>query len=223
MKEDIEIISFDCYGSLVDWKKGILDILVPLFDEYLLEITEDEIFSLFLKFYDEQTQNGFIYYRNVLMEIMKKFSKALNINLMRTDLSCLIDSLPNWPLFTDTRDSLKQLKNSFELALIVNSDNDLIEKTISMMGIKFDYIITSEAAHSYKPSPAIFLHALKVFPHPSHKIIHVAQSLQFDIAACNEIGIENIWLNRYNDKSPEDQIEKPGKEISSLEALTNLL
>lgn len=223
MIKDVELISFDCYGTLVDWKTGVLNTLVPLFDEYLLDISEEEIFSLFREFDAELINSDFIFYRNVLTEIMKKFSTRFNLNLMKSDLDCLVKALPSWPVFEDTSPVLKKLKESYRLALITNSDDDLIEKTLGFISINFDYIITSSSLRSYKPSGNNFQKALENFDLPSHHILHVAQSIYHDIIPCNELGIRNIWVNRYNGPTPSDEIEKPGKVVMNLEEMVNFL
>ena len=222
MKENIELISFDCYGTLIDWKQGVLNTLVPLFDEYLLDIEPGEIFSLFRRFDAESLSSDFISYRNVLREIMKKYAHHLNVNMMQADLDCLVNSLPDWPAFEDTVLALRKLKMSYKLALITNSDNDLIEKTLNFLGVEFDYVITSESLNSYKPSTENFTRALKIFDLPTHKILHVAQSIYHDIIPCNELGIRNLWVNRYNDPSPSDDVEKPGGEITGLAQLPEM-
>lgn len=220
---DIKLISFDCYGTLIDWKKGILNTLVPLFEEYLLDISGDEIFSLFKTFDAEFVHSDFISYRNLLMEIMKRFSSALNINLMKSDFDCLVNSLPIWEPFSDTIENLRMLKRRFKLALITNSDNDLVEKTIALLGVQFDFVITSADVGSYKPSLNNFLTSLETFNLNANQIVHVSGSLYHDIAPCNELGIRNIWINRYKDESSLDEIEKPGYEIKSLKELLTIL
>ncbi|MGC9342933.1 MAG: HAD-IA family hydrolase, partial [Bacteroidales bacterium] len=212
-----------CYGTLVDWKKGVLNTLVPLFDEYLLEISEEEIFLLFKKFDSEILASDFISYRNVLKEIMKKYSSFLNINMMESDLDCLVKALPTWPVFEDTPGALRDLKKTFKLALITNSDDDLIEKTLAFLGVSFDYVITSAQVGSYKPSGNNFFRALESFDLPPHKILHVAQSIYHDIIPCNELGIQNIWVNRYDEPSPADELEKPGKEVKSLTEIARVI
>jgi 2-haloacid dehalogenase len=189
MSKEIELISFDCYGTLVDWRKGILDTLVPLFDDYLLDISREEIFHLFMKFDEEILNSDFIFYRNVLRQIMKRFSSHLNINMMENDLDCLVKSLPSWPVFEDTSEILRKLKNHYALALITNSDDDLVEKTMNFLGVHFDYVITSSQLRTYKPSGNNFYRALETFDLPSDKIVHVAQSIYHDIIPCNELGI----------------------------------
>lgn len=223
MKKDIQLISFDCYGTLVDWQKGILNTLGPLFEDYLLDISDEEIFQLFIKFDAEILTSDFIFYRNVLREIMKKFSLQLNINMMTNDLDCLVKSLPTWPVFDDTADTLRKLKNHYQLALITNCDDDLVEKTQNFLGVNFDYVITSSQIGTYKPSGNNFYRALEAFDLSPDKILHVAQSIYHDIIPCNELGIQNIWVNRYNEPSPEDLMEKPGWEIMSLAEIIQIL
>lgn len=221
--KNIKLISFDCYGTLIDWKKGVLNSLMPLFDEYLLDVSKDEIFTLFKKFDDEIVLSDFMYYRNVLNEIMKKFSAALNINLMKTDLDCLVNSLPNWEPFQDIAENLHKLKRKYKLALITNSDNDLIEKNLVFLGVSFDYTVTSADLGSYKPSQNNFIEALRIFNLPADQIIHVAQSIYHDIVPCNQLGINNIWINRYNEPFPDQEKEKPGIEIRSMRELLTIV
>lgn len=221
--ENKEVISFDCYGTLIDWKSGVLETLTPLFDQYLLDISQEEIFNLFSRFDREIISGEFIFYRNVLKEIMKSFSKELNLNLSEYDLTALQDSLQNWRPFEDSVRVLKILKNNYKIALVSNIDNDLLELSNLSLEVQFDYLVTSENCRSYKPSQTNFIQALKTFDVPADRVLHVAQSLYHDIIPTNELGMDNVWVNRYQDEVPADPLEIPNKIIPDLSSLLNLL
>ncbi len=218
-----KIISFDCYGTLIDWKKGVLNALVPLFDEFLIDISEEEIFSLFLKFDAKLESLSYIPYKEILKDIMKAFSKELGLNMVDDDLMVLSDSLPQWPAFPDTVASLEKLKTKYKLAIISNIDNDLFQKTKSTLKLEFDFVISAEDVGSYKPSINNFNEALTLFDIPKDNLLHCAQSLYHDISPCNQLGISNIWINRYNEGYSDSIIEKPDIELNSLKELAKHL
>ena len=216
-------ISFDCYGTLIDWKKGVLDALAPLFDEFLIDISEEEIFSLFMKFDAQFESLSYIPYKEILKDIMKAFSKELGLNMMEEDMMVLSDRLPKWPIFPDTVESLERLKAKYKLAIISNIDNDLFQKTKATLKVEFDYVISAEDVGSYKPSLNNFNEALKLFDIHKDNLLHCAQSLYHDISPCNQLGINNIWINRYNENYSDVTIEKPDLEILSLKELADYL
>ncbi len=221
--ETKEVISFDCYGTLIDWKSGVLDTLVPLFDQYFLDIGQEEIIQLFSRFDRELISGEYMFYRNVLKGIMKNFSQKLNLNLNEYDLLALQDSLQSWKPFEDTVQVLKTLKNKYRIAIISNVDNDLFEASNLLLEVKFDYVITSENCRSYKPSPTNFIQALKTFDVPANRVLHIAQSLYHDIIPTNELGVDNVWVNRYQDQPPVDPLETPGRTLPDLKSLLQLL
>ena len=218
-----EIISFDCYGTLIDWKKGVLDALAPLFDEFLIDISKEEIFSLFLKFDAQLESLSYVPYKEILKDIMKAFSKELGLNMMEEDLMVLSDSLPQWPAFQDTVASLEKLKTKYKLAIISNIDNDLFQKTKAVLNVEFDYVISAEDVGSYKPSLNNFNEALKIFDIPNNNLLHCAQSLYHDISPCNQLEINNIWINRYGDLRPDFNQVKPIMEFGTISDLVDYL
>jgi len=220
---DYKVISFDCYGTLVDWKQGVLKALFSLLDEFQIEMTQEEIFSLFLELDAEIESNSYQSYKKILMDIMSGFSVKLGLNLREDDLLLLSKSLPDWPVYSDTVASLSALKKRYKLAVISNVDNDLFEKTNKKLGIEFDYIITAEDLRSYKPSHNNFIKALEIFDVKKENLLHCAQSYYHDIEPCIQLGIDNVWINRYDEVRSESQFGGMGKEYKSLGDLSGWL
>ena len=203
-----EVLSFSCFGTLVDWKKGIVSTLKPLFEDYLVEMDEDEIYNLFRHYESELVRSDFMLYRSMLKEAVRKMGRRLNLNLSQDDCECLVRSLPSWPLFPDSVDCLRKWSKKYKLALICNADKDLLEKSILKTGLKFDYIILSEDLKTYKPSQNNFIISLRCFEVSSHHVLHLSENLSNDIVPCNEVGIPAVWINRYNLAEPADEAEK---------------
>jgi 2-haloacid dehalogenase len=206
---EIKIISFDCLGTLVDWKEGILNNLRPLFKDYLIEMEDEEIFNLFCEFEKAIIAEEYVSYRCVLQNILNRFAALLNINFSNDDLHTLVRSLPNWPVFPDTLESLIRLSARYKLAIIANIDNDLIEKCLFLHEVKFDWVLTSEVLKSYKPSQSTFIQALNKFNISVSEVIHVAQSFYHDIIPTQQMGINNVWINRYPEIIQNDFQENP--------------
>jgi 2-haloacid dehalogenase len=212
----IKLISFDCYGTLIDWKTSVVNTLKTLFDDYLIDISEEEIFKLFLGFDENLVKADFMFYRSMLREILKLYAKTFNINFAQDDLECLVRTLPSWKPFPDTVNALKIIKQNYKIAIISNIDRDLLDKSLIMLDTNFDYIITSDEVKSYKPSLNNFTYAFRRFNLPSQNILHVAQSRFHDIIPSNELGIKNVWINRYAQATSADPQEIPAAEFPDL-------
>jgi 2-haloacid dehalogenase len=209
---ETKIISFGCLGTLIDWKDGALNTLRPLFKDYLIDMADEEIFKLFLEFEKDIIAQDYISYRCVLQSILKRFASLLNINFSNDDLDSLVRSFPNWKVFPDTVESITKLKEKYKLAVIANIDYDLLEKCSFFHEVKFDWVLTSEDMKSYKPSPGIFTRSLNIFNAMADEVIHVAQSIFHDIEPSIQLGMKNVWINRYSEIY-ENQLE-PEPELS---------
>ncbi|MCF8380011.1 MAG: haloacid dehalogenase type II [Bacteroidales bacterium] len=218
-----QVLSFDCYGTLIDWKQGVLKALLSLLDEFQIEMTKEEVFLLFLALDAELESETYRNYKAILEEIMKGFSKKLGLNLQENDLQILSSSIPDWPLYSDTVQTLFALKEKYKLAIISNVDNDLFAKTNTQIGIEFDYVITAEDLKSYKPSVRNFTAALEIFGIEKENLLHCAQSIYHDIVPCSQLGIDHVWINRYNENIGERMNIMPEKEFKTLAELIGYL
>jgi len=216
---NVKIITFDCYGTLVDWKKAVLDILGSVIRKYSLEVEPEELFRLFIEADRECIREGYRTYREILADLTGRIAKKLYINLHENDRDCLADGFNNWDVYTDTVSSLQDLKKHFKLCVISNIDNDLFAITAPKLGVELDYLVTAEQARTYKPSHNNFQLAMETFGLPARQVLHVAQSIYHDIVPARQLGIRNVWVNRYHDPLPEKESEIPDLLVPDLATL----
>jgi len=198
-----EVVSFDCYGTLIDWESGILPVLRQLLSSRKIDLSDDATLELFAEFESEfeKSQYNYIKYREVLQEIVQEFGKRFNFEPTETELKCLSESIKNWQPFPDTVTALAALKQKYKLAVISNIDDDLFADTAKHLKVELDWLITAEQVRSYKPSTRNFEIALETMGIPGEKLLHVAQSIYHDIIPAVSMGISTVWVNRRHEKT----------------------
>ena len=190
-------LSFDCYGTLVDWEAGISDAVARVFARHRVRRNKDEILALFTDAEPRvQTSGEFLDYRRVLRDVMQIMAWEASIRLPPAEADALADSLPAWPIFSDAPDALRQLQTRYRLAVISNVDGDLFEQSERALGIKFDVVITSQQARSYKPNLRGFELAQERMGVEKESWLHVGESLYHDIGPANLLEIDSVWVNR---------------------------
>ncbi len=223
--ERFEVVSFDCYGTLIDWERGILPALKQLLSNREIDFSDDGTLELFAEFESEleKDENDYIEYRKILQEIVKKFGQRFNFEPTATEINSLVDSLKNWQPFPDTVAALSALKQKYKLAVISNIDDDLFAGTAKHLKVEFDWLITAEKVRSYKPSTRNFEIALETMGIPPEKLLHVAQSVYHDIVPATSMGISTVWVNRRHDKTgfgaTMPASGKPDLEVPDLKTL----
>lgn len=197
----IKALTFDCYGTLIDWESGIIAALSPLFRQRGAQVFYD---GTLLKEYAsaEAREEGRSYrpYRQVLARVTRILAARFLATLEPGDDRTLADSIKNWPAFPDTPDALALLAKRFRLIVLSNVDRDLFETTRPHLGPAPLELISAEDVRSYKPAPAHFEAALRLTNLPAHNICHVAQSLYHDIATAGPLGFRTVWINRRGKK-----------------------
>ena len=194
---DIEWVSFDCYGTLVDWETGISSAVSSSLESYGIRRTSAEILELFADVEPVvQSSGAFKEYRVVLREVMTLIGDRLGIRVAEADVDCLSGSLPHWPVFPDAGPALHTLKQRYRLAIISNVDDDLFAGSARALGVEFDAVITSQQAKAYKPNSRSFELAETVMDVDKERWLHVGESLYHDIEPANRLGIRSVWVNR---------------------------
>ena len=192
-----EWISFDCYGTLIDWETGISEAVGDLLEKHGIRRSRAEILALFADL-EPRVQNSecFVEYRRVLRRVMEMMGTELGFRFSESDLDCLSDSLPDWPVFADVGDALGALGERYRLAVISNIDDDLFAGTARALGVDFDVVVTAEQVRSYKPDLNNFEVASARMEVRKQAWLHVAESLYHDIGPANRLGIKSVWVNR---------------------------
>lgn len=190
-------LTFDCFGTLIDWRHGIRttgELLFPGSGPAFLEAyipLEAEV----------EREGSFKRYRAVLTETVRRAARHLSLDLRPDDATALVSTIPYWPPFSDVGPALAELrKEGWKLALLTNCDRDLIALTQRRLPVSFDAAVTAEDVSAYKPDPAHFRLFQSTFGASADAWIHVAQSYFHDIKPTSELGITRIWVNRQGEK-----------------------
>ena len=220
-----EWLSFDCYGTLVDWETGISTAVAEVLRPHGVSKTPAEILALFADAEPRaQTAQGYQEYRPVLREVMALMGADLDIAFSESELGCLADSLPNWPVFPDAADALNTLKSRYRLAIISNVDDDLFAGSARALGIEFDAVVTSQQVRAYKPDLRGFETALERMGCEKAAWLHIGESLYHDIGPANRMGIASVWVNRPDRGGGTRQTDAvPDLEVSDLAELAGIM
>ena len=196
MTNRITHLTFDCYGTLIDWERGILAAVAPLLAPAGARQTPEAILRSFVAHEARLESQSWRPYREVLQAVLSAIAAGFKIALADSEANLLSDSLPQWPPFPDTVAALKQLAKRFRLVILSNTDDALFAQTQKSLGVSFYEIITAEQVKSYKPGKRHFEEALRRLGVPVSQILHVAQSLYHDHAPAKELGFPTAWINR---------------------------
>ena len=220
-----EWLSFDCYGTLVDWETGISTAVAEALEPHGVSKTPAEILALFSDLEPRaQTAQGYQEYRPVLREVMALMGAELGLNFSESELGCLADSLPNWPVFPDAADALTTLQSRYRLAIISNVDDDLFAGSARALGIDFDVVVTSQQVRAYKPDLRGFNTALERMGCDKAAWLHIGESLYHDIGPANRMGIASVWVNRPDRGGGTRQTDAaPDLEVADLAELARLM
>lgn len=191
-----EILTFDCYGTLIDWEAGILSALHRVLSTHGKKIDDATVLKLYGDFEQRSEQGAFRPYREVLQSVVRQFAAEFHFTPSVEEMRSLPDSLPTWKPWPDTVASLRELKTHFRLAILSNVDDDLFAGTRPQLGVELDEVITAQQAQAYKPSLKLFELALSRINAPAHRVLHVAQSIYHDIVPAQSLGLATVWVNR---------------------------
>jgi 2-haloacid dehalogenase len=191
-----EAITFDCYGTLINWEEGILACLRPVLARHNRFVDEGTILKLFGDFEADAEQGEYRQYREVLESVVTNFGDYFGFIPKAEERKSLPGSLARWKPWPDTLEALHQLQQRFRLCIISNVDDDLFAATQPKLDVKFDHVITAQQATAYKPSLKIFELALSRVRIPANRILHVGQSIYHDVIPAQSLGLATVWVNR---------------------------
>jgi 2-haloacid dehalogenase len=218
-----EVLTFDCYGTLIDWEAGILSALHRILSAHGKKIEDATILKLYGDFEQRSEQGLFHPYREVLQSVVRRFGAELGFIPTDAEARSLPDSLPTWKPWPDTVGALHQLKTRFRLAILSNIDDDLFAGTRPQLEVAFDEIITAQQARAYKPSLKLFELALSRVNTPAHRVVHVGQSIYHDVIPAQALGLATVWVNRLSARPGVGAVKaaeaKPDLTVSNLAEL----
>jgi 2-haloacid dehalogenase len=190
------VLTFDCYGTLIDWESGILDALRPLLAAHGESLADDKLLELYGELEAAAEAGEYQSYRKILEEVARGFGRRLSFETSEEEALSLPESLRRWRPFPDTVAALRKLKTRYKLAIVSNTDDDLFADTARLLEVPFDWVITAQQAGSYKPSHRNFKLALERIALEPEQVLHCAQSIYHDVVPARALGLATVWVNR---------------------------
>ena len=217
-----QTISFDCYGTLINWEAGILPALRGVLANHGEKLADANILELYGEF-EFEAESNYQNYRKVLESVVQRFGERFGFQPNAAELRSLHETLPKWPPFEDTVEALQKLHKKYKLAIISNIDDDLFAETQKLLQVKFDHVITAQQAKSYKPSINNFKLALERIGTGPDRLLHAAQSVYHDVVPAQSLGIATVWVNRKSARPGVGAVRKananPDLEVPDLKSL----
>jgi 2-haloalkanoic acid dehalogenase type II len=215
---DFTTLTFDCYGTLIDWEGGILAAFRPWRDRAKLGIDDETLLAAFADAESglQAEQPGLIY-SDLLAEVQRRLGKHFNAPASADEALVFGASVRNWPAFADSAAALAELKKDFKIVILSNVDRASFAHSAKKLGIEFDLVVTAEDVGSYKPDLAHFhvgLERLAAMGVPKAEILHVAQSLFHDHVPAKLMGLPSVWINRRAGRAGAGATKVPAEQAS---------
>jgi 2-haloacid dehalogenase len=196
-------LTFDCYGTLIDWEAGILAGLRAVLDPRAVVVEDEDLLERYARHEAAIEAGPYLRYREVLAEALRRVCAELGIEPRWDEAEAFGGSVGSWPAFADSSTALASLASRFRLAVVTNCDDDLFAASNRRLGVTFDWVVTAQQVGSYKPSRRNFdvaLERIEADGIPRDRVLHVAQSLFHDHVPAKELGMTTAWINRRHDR-----------------------
>jgi 2-haloacid dehalogenase len=198
-----DALTFDCYGTLIDWETGILAGLRTALAAHGVDASDDELLEAYAAAESRLESGHYLPYRTILAAAARSVGQGLGVEISDDEASAFGESVGDWPAFDDSTRSLKILRRRFRLGVLTNCDDALFAASNRRLGVDFDWVLTAQQLGAYKPNPHNF-EALRERLHrdgiAAARILHVAQSLYHDHVPAKHLGFHTVWIDRRHDK-----------------------
>jgi 2-haloacid dehalogenase len=191
-------VTFDCYGTLVDWEGGIGAQLARLWPD----ADTAELLERYHEIEPRVQLEGSLSYREVLRQALVLLAESEDLELAEDEEHALADSLPSWPVFPEVPGALAELRRrGWKLGILSNTDPDLLDASLAAIAVPVDARVVASEIASYKPAPGHWEVFYARFAAERDAHVHVAASLFHDIAPARDLGITAVWINRLDEES----------------------
>ena len=217
----IEILTFDCYGTLIDWETGLRSELARIRDHYGVSADVDALLTEWEAIQFRQIMGHYRKYRVILRDSLSETFAAHGVRLTSDDADCLGRRIGDWAPFADSQQALTRLAKRYRLAILSNIDDDILASSVRRLDVEFAALITAEQVHSYKPNRAHFREALQCFDRPAERFLHCAFGFKYDQSPALAMGMQTVWVKRPG--WIRDDEATPTFEVDSLDALATFM
>ncbi len=224
-RADFRALTFDCYGTLIDWESGLLAVLRPWARDAGLDVADRDLLAAFSRAEPRcQAERPEAPYPEILRDVHAAIARELGVAAEPAATEALARSVGDWPAFDDTPDALRALQRDHRLVVVSNVDRASFERSHARLGVRLDAVVTAEEVGAYKPDPRMFERAFEVVAAlgvARSEILHVAESLFHDHVPAGALGLATVWVRRRRggaSRAPEVDVE-PDLVVESLAEL----
>ena len=221
-----EVLTFDCYGTLIDWESGIFSAMRPILAAHGKSLPDVQLLELYGDLEASAEAGPYRPYRGILESVAQGIALRLGFSLSPPEALALPNSVQHWRPWPDTVAALTRLRERYRLAIISNIDDDLFASTRPHLGVRWDHVITAQQARCYKPAAAIFRLALETIGTNPARILHVGQSIYHDVIPAQSLGLNAVWVNRPSPRAGVGAVKpaqgRPDLEVPDLKTLADL-
>jgi len=221
LPKDVRFVSFDCYGTLIDWETGAYDAYQKEADREGFTIDRNELIPLFLDIQHEIQGGSYELYAEVLRRTAVRSARDMGWDLESSRSNFLPNSVPAWPAFRETNAQLERFAKKFQIGILSNIDDKLLGATRRHFRVDFDLVVTAQQVRSYKPDPAHFKECQRRIE-GKKGWVHIASGYSADVEPCVKAKIPVIWVNRRGETLEANQ-KKPDAEVKTLRDAAKLL
>jgi 2-haloalkanoic acid dehalogenase type II len=214
-------VLFDCYGTLIRWNEGLEETFAALLRDKGAAVVPTQFRDTFKTHSYALIQQTYRPYQEILRESLRLALGRHGLRYHDADGRRLVEAIQRFPAHPEVHDVLLRIRTAASLAVISNSDEDLLPHSLRNIGVPFDVVVTAERARAYKPAEAIFRFAMEQMGCRPGDFVHVAAGWWTDIEPATRLGLHKVWINRRNE--PGDEKCQPYGELPTLAGLPELL
>jgi 2-haloacid dehalogenase len=223
LPKKVEFVTFDCYGTLIDWELGAYEAFQREASRDGFTIDRNELIPRFIEVQREIQRGSYELYAEVLRRTAVQVAADLGWDLEPSRAGFLPDSVPSWPPFRETNAQLERFAKKYEIGILSNIDDKLLGATRRHFRVDFDLVVTAQQVRSYKPDPAHFKECARRIEGRKRNWVHIGSGYETDIEPCLKQRTPVIWVNRRGEKPPEGAKKKPDREVKNLREAAKIL
>jgi 2-haloacid dehalogenase len=213
LPKDVKFVTFDCYGTLIDWETGVHDAFQKEADRDGFTIDRDVLIPRFIDIQRDIQRGSYELYAEVLRRTAVRVASELGWELEPSRSNFLPNSVPSWGPFRETNAQLERFAKKYELGILSNIDDKLLGATRRHFRVDFDLVVTAQQVRSYKPDPAHFKECARRIEGLKKNWVHIASGYPTDVEPCLKSKIPVIWVNRHGEDL--DGRKKPDAEVKT--------